>query len=106
MLIGNPAAAGTGFTFTAAAFTIYESLSWRYDFYAQSQDRNHRIGQSLPVTYFRLIAADTIEEAVVEALERKGGMAADLLGDNRQGSIALFSRDDMIAMLQNNKLPV
>jgi SNF2 family DNA or RNA helicase len=106
VLIGNPAAAGTGFTFTAAAFTIYESLSWRYDFYAQSQDRNHRIGQSLPVTYFRLIAADTIEKAIVEALERKGSMASGLLGDKKQPSIASFSRDEMIALLQDNKLPV
>ena len=48
VLIANPAAAGTGFTLTAASYTIYESLSWRYDHYAQSQDRNHRIGQSKP----------------------------------------------------------
>ena len=81
MLIANPAAAGTGFTLTAAAYTIYETLSWRYDHFAQSQDRNHRIGQSLPVTYIRLIAADAIEEAIIDALERKSGLARSLLGD-------------------------
>src|SRR6202040_4248373 len=81
VLIANPAAAGTGFTLTAATYAIYESLSWRYDFYAQSQDRNHRIGQELPVTYLRMIAADTIEEAIVGALERKSSMARSLLGD-------------------------
>ena len=54
-----------------------------YYFYAQSQDRNHRIGQTLPVTYLRIIAADTIEEAIVKALERKTVMAGNLLGDTR-----------------------
>jgi SNF2 family DNA or RNA helicase len=106
ILIGNPAAAGTGFTLTAAAFSVYETLSWRYDFYAQSQDRNHRIGQELPVTYLRLIAADTIEEAIVTALERKSAMAADLLGDIRAGtSLARLSREQMKDLIENNRLP-
>jgi SNF2 family DNA or RNA helicase len=81
VLIGNPAAAGTGFTLTAATYAIYETLSWRYDLYAQSQDRNHRIGQSLPVTYIRLLAADTIEPAIAEVLARKTKMARSLVGD-------------------------
>lgn len=106
VLIGNPAAAGSGFTLTAATFTIYESLGWRYDFYAQSQDRNHRIGQGLPVTYLRLIAADTIEEAIILALERKTKMAGNLLGDpNGPPAVADLTRDQMLALIQNNKLP-
>ena len=106
ILIGNPAAAGTGFTLTAATYSIYESLSWRYDYYAQSQDRNHRIGQSLPVTYLRMIAVDTIEEAIVAALERKGNMARDLLGDEGEApSVSKFSREQMCALLLRNELP-
>lgn len=106
ILIGNPAAAGTGFTFTAASFSIYESLSWRYDYYAQSQDRNHRIGQNLPVTYLRMIANDTIEEAVIAALDRKAEMAAGILGDpSNQNSISNFSREQMCHMLLHNELP-
>ena len=61
MLVANPAAAGTGLTLTAANYSVYETVTWRYDHYAQSQDRNHRIGQTVPVTYIRLLAADTIE---------------------------------------------
>lgn len=82
VLIGNPAAAGTGFTLTAATYAIYETLSWRYDLYAQSQDRNHRIGQEVPVTYLRLLAADTIEPAIAEVLARKTRMARSLVGDD------------------------
>jgi SNF2 family DNA or RNA helicase len=79
LLIANPAAAGTGFTLTAASYTIYESLNWRYDLYAQSQDRNHRIGQDKTVTYIRLIAQDTIEEAIIATLERKDRMAQEIV---------------------------
>ena len=106
VLIGNPAAAGSGFTLTAATYSIYESLSWRYDYYAQSQDRNHRIGQALPVTYLRMIAADTIEEAIIAALERKSSMAKSLLGDEENApAVAQFTREQMCALLLRNELP-
>ncbi|NJL71194.1 MAG: DEAD/DEAH box helicase, partial [Candidatus Competibacteraceae bacterium] len=106
VLIANPAAAGTGFTLTAASYTIYESLSWRYDHYAQSQDRNHRIGQTEPVTYVRLLAVDTIEEAIVSALERKSALARSLLGDESAGSVvSQLSREEMCELLKTNRLP-
>ncbi|ADZ70144.1 Helicase domain protein [Polymorphum gilvum SL003B-26A1] len=106
VLIANPAAAGTGFTLTAASFTIYESLSWRYDHYAQSQDRNHRIGQTEPVTYLRLIAADTIEEAIVVALERKSALARTLLGDEGAGDdVSRLTKEEMCELLRSNRLP-
>lgn len=107
LLIANPAAAGTGFTLTAASYTIYESLSWRYDHYAQSQDRNHRIGQTVPVTYVRLLAADTIEEAVVVALARKSALARGLLGDEGAGeTVARLTQDEMCDLLTQNSLPI
>ena len=106
VLIANPAAAGTGFTLTTANFTIYETLSWRYDFYAQSQDRNHRIGQGLPVTYMRMIAADTIEEVIISTLQRKSSMAGELLGDGEGApSIAELTQEQMRHLLLHNELP-
>lgn len=106
VLIANPAAAGTGFTLTAASFTIYESMSWRYDHYAQSQDRNHRIGQQQAVSYLRLIASDTIDEAVACALERKSGMARSLLSDPQaQHLLSQLSPQQMCSLIANNELP-
>jgi SNF2 family DNA or RNA helicase len=105
VLVANPAAAGTGFTLTAASFTIYESISWRYDHYAQSQDRNHRIGQQQPVSYLRLIAADTIDEAIAVALERKSGLARDLLSDiDLVPRLTRLSAAEMCDLIANNKL--
>jgi SNF2 family DNA or RNA helicase len=84
VMVANPAAAGTGFTLTAATYAIYESLNWRYDLYAQSQDRNHRIGQRNRVTYLRLIAEETIERVITEALKRKTVLATELIGDESE----------------------
>lgn len=106
LLIANPAAAGSGFTLTAASVAIYETLSWRYDYYAQSQDRNHRIGQTLPVTYVRLIAADTIEEVIVEALGRKAAMARAILGDSQAAwSVSSMDATQFCEMLLTNRIP-
>ena len=106
LLIGNPAAAGTGFTMTAATYAIYETLNWRYDLYAQSQDRNHRIGQDVGVTYLRLIAEDTLDEVVVQALERKASMARGIVGDSDPRiSFANMTPLQFCEMLMANKLP-
>ena len=81
-------------------------LSWRYDHYAQSQDRNHRIGQTEPVTYVRLLAVDTIEEAIVSALARKSALARSLLGDAGAGdAVSQLTREEMCALLKTNCLP-
>lgn len=106
LLIANPAAAGTGFTLTAATYAIYETLTWRYDLYAQSQDRNHRIGQRAPVTYLRLLAADTVERAVVEALDRKAATARDLLGDDvGEAILSTMTPEAFIELVTTGQLP-
>jgi SNF2 family DNA or RNA helicase len=106
LLLANPAAAGTGFTLTAASYTIYETLSWRYDYYAQSQDRNHRIGQKNAVTYIRLIAEGTVEQAIAEALARKAQMAGAIVGDDALPvPIAELTRLAFCEMLQTGSLP-
>jgi len=107
VLVANPAAAGTGFTLTAATVAIYETLSWRYDFYAQSQDRNHRIGQTRPVTYLRLLARDTIEEVIATAVERKSALARSLLGDTGDASaITTLTPEQFCTMLTTNRAPL
>jgi SNF2 family DNA or RNA helicase len=106
LLVANPAAGGTGFTLTAARYAVYETLSWRYDHYAQSQDRIHRIGQDRPVTYLRLIAADTIEEVIAKALERKSLLAQALLGDSTGlPAITRLTPEEFCRMLVENHLP-
>lgn len=76
------------------------------DHYAQSQDRNHRIGRDAPVTYMRLIAGDTIDEAVVRVLERKSGLARALLGVGETATLVTdFTKDEMLDLIARNVLP-
>jgi SNF2 family DNA or RNA helicase len=99
LFIGNPQAAGTGLTLTAAHYAIYETLTWRYDLYAQSIDRTHRIGQTRNVTYFRVLAHDTIDMEIAESLERKRELAAELLGD--QDRLPRYTKEDILRMLSS-----
>lgn len=107
ILVANPAAGGVGFTLTAASYAIYETLSWRYDLYAQSQDRIHRIGQTMPVTYIRMVAEDTIEQVIADALSRKADMARSIMGDELEARpIKNMSPEEFCEMLQSNTLPL
>jgi SNF2 family DNA or RNA helicase len=97
VFIGNPQAAGVGLTLTSAHFAVYETLTWRYDLYAQSLDRIHRIGQSQSVTYFHLLAAGTIDEDVLDRLNDKRDAAARALGDAER--LPRLARDDVLGIL-------
>ena len=97
LFIGNPQAAGTGLTLTSAAYAIYETLNWRYDLYAQSLDRIHRIGQSSNVTYFQLLADDTIDLDILDRLQNKQQVASTLLGDPQ--SMPPLTRNEVLTIL-------
>ena len=84
-------AGGTGLNLTAANFVILLDPWWRPAVEMQAADRAHRIGQRNPVTIYRLVTADTIEERVVELHTRKREMAEELLDGT--GSTRLSAAD-------------
>ncbi|HEX6365982.1 MAG TPA: DEAD/DEAH box helicase, partial [Agromyces sp.] len=65
---------------------------------AQAVDRAHRIGQRRQVMVYRLVAADTIEEKVMELKARKGELVASLLDDEGLADGSL-SAEDLRALL-------
>lgn len=75
VLIANPASAGHGITLTESSNVIYYSNSWNYEYRAQSEDRNHRIGQTESVLYTDLITPNTVEQKVVALLQNKKDLA-------------------------------
>lgn len=84
VFIGQQAAGGTGITLTAASNVIYYSNTWSLEDRLQSEDRAHRIGQRNVVRYLDIVAANTIDERLSKALQRKQNLAAQVLGDNRR----------------------
>ena len=72
-------AGGMGLNLTAANYVILLDPWWNPAVENQAADRVHRIGQRLPVTVYRLIAQDTIEEKVVKLHAKKTALAEDVL---------------------------
>ena len=80
-LVGTPATGGYGITLTAASTMIYYSNGYDLEKRLQSQDRIHRIGQKLPVTYIDIIAEDTVDNKIVKALKKKVNIASKVMGE-------------------------
>ncbi|MDR0362712.1 MAG: DEAD/DEAH box helicase [Planctomycetota bacterium] len=91
-------AGGLGLNLTAADYVIHMDPWWNPAVEDQASDRAHRIGQTRPVTVYRLVAADTIEERIVDLHRRKRELAEDLLSGSDQS--ARLDMDEMLRLLR------
>ena len=74
-------AGGTGLNLTAADYVIHMDPWWNPAVEDQASDRAHRIGQTRPVTIYRLVTKGTIEDQIVELHHHKKDLADRLLQD-------------------------
>lgn len=74
-------AGGFGINLTQADYCFLCDPWWSPAAEAQAVDRAHRIGQTRPVSVYRLVSADTIEEKVVALQQRKRELFAAVLDD-------------------------
>jgi len=72
-------AGGVGLNLTAADYVIHLDPWWNPAVEDQASDRAHRIGQKRPVTIYRLVAKNTIEEKIVHLHHEKRALADSLL---------------------------
>ena len=93
-------AGGVGLNLTAADYVIHMDPWWNPAVEDQASDRAHRIGQTRPVTVYRLIARDTIEEKIVALHERKRHLADSLL--EGAGEVSTISTEELISLLQED----
>jgi len=93
-------AGGTGLNLTAADYVIHMDPWWNPAVEDQASDRAHRIGQTRPVTIYRLVTQGTIEEKIVELHHQKRDLADSLL----QGtdSAHKLTANDLIALLKQS----
>ena len=80
-IVGTPQTGGYGITLTQANTVVYYSNGYDLEKRLQSEDRAHRIGQKKNVTYIDIIAEDTIDEKIVEALRSKIDIASQVMGE-------------------------
>jgi SNF2 family DNA or RNA helicase len=81
-LVGNPATGGYGITLTGANTVIYFSNSFDAEKRNQSEDRCHRIGCVDKVLYIDLVSPNTVDEKILQALQKKKGLADTITVSN------------------------
>ena len=87
-------AGGTGLNLTAADTVIHFDPWWNPSVENQATDRAHRIGQEKPVFVYKLIAAGTVEERILDLQAKKAHLAAALFGESPAAAASL-SPDDL-----------
>ncbi|MCC6723693.1 MAG: DEAD/DEAH box helicase [Saprospiraceae bacterium] len=91
-------AGGFGLNLTAADYVIHLDPWWNPAVEDQASDRAHRIGQLRPVTIYRLVAEETIEEKIVKLHADKRELADSLL-DGTEVS-AKLNAEELLALIK------
>ena len=91
-------AGGTGFNLTAADMVIHYDPWWNQAVQDQATDRVHRIGQKNPVTVYRLLEKNTIEENIQLIQEKKKNLAEEFLSGEKIES-GSFNREELLEIL-------
>lgn len=91
-------AGGYGLNLTAADTVVHFDPWWNPAAEAQATDRAHRIGQTRPVTVYRLLTRGTVEEKVVR-LQAKKRELASAIDENGAGDAAGWSMEELESML-------
>jgi superfamily II DNA or RNA helicase len=98
VVVASLTAAGVGLNLQAASNVVLAELSWTSAEQTQAIDRVHRIGQELPVTAWRIIAAHTIDARIAELIDSKAGLAARAL-DGSDDEVAAEANVQLSALM-------
>jgi SNF2 family DNA or RNA helicase len=94
VIVCSLSAAGVGINLQAASNVVLAELSWTSAEQTQAIDRVHRIGQELPVTAWRILAAQTIDARIADLIDSKAGLAARAL----DGSDEVLSQEGTVQL--------
>lgn len=92
-------AGGTGLNLTEADYVLHLDPWWNPAVEDQASDRAHRMGQQRPVTVYRFVSEDTIEEKIVQLHQNKRELADQLLSGTDVS--AKLSVSEMLDLLKN-----
>lgn len=94
ILVANIHAISQGVTLIIAKTMVHYTNSFSPEKRLQSDDRAHRIGQTMPVLIIDLVAEDTVDEKLVETLRKKYDTAATVMGDRYREWIQPITRSE------------
>lgn len=81
VLVANVHSISQGVTLLIAKTMIHYTRSFSPEKELQADDRNHRIGQDVPVLVIDLVGEDTVDEKLIETHIRKHDLSASVMGD-------------------------
>jgi len=85
-------AGGSGLNLTGADYVLHMDPWWNPAVEDQASDRAYRMGQKQPVTVYRLITSNTIEESISALHSRKRELAGSIL-EGVGGKMSLTSKE-------------
>jgi superfamily II DNA or RNA helicase len=91
-------AGGSGLNLTGADYVIHLDPWWNPAVEDQATDRAHRIGQTRPVTVYRLVVKDSIEEKILALHAAKRTLSADFLEDAE--AAGALGEDELMALIR------
>ena len=86
-------AGGTGLNLTGANHVVHYDRWWNPAVENQATDRAFRIGQNRTVEVHKFIVSGTLEERIDEMIERKTGIADQVVGSGEQWLTELSNED-------------
>ena len=94
-------AGGLGINLATADTVILFDSDWNPQMDLQAMDRAHRIGQTKPVTVYRMCTEGTVEEKIIERAQKKLYLDAAVI---QQGRLAeqskALSKDEILNMVR------
>jgi SNF2 family DNA or RNA helicase len=91
-------AGGTGLNLTRASYVLHLDPWWNPAAEEQATSRAHRMGQTSPVTVYRLVARGTIEEAVLGMQADKRELASAVL--EGKGNARAMGAEELLDILR------
>jgi superfamily II DNA or RNA helicase len=93
-------AAGLGIDLTAASVVIHYDRWWNAARENQATDRVYRIGQTKGVQVFKLVSKSSFEERIDQLIAQKAQLMDDVVSIDEHDILKIFSREELLAFLQ------
>ena len=90
-------AGGLGINLIAADTVIFYDNDWNPTMDEQATDRAHRIGQTKPVTVYRILTKGTVEEKIVKRAKQKQNVQSTVYGDT-------FKLKDVVQLVMDDEV--
>lgn len=93
-------AGGLGINLQTADTCILYDSDWNPQADLQAQDRCHRLGQKKPVSVYRLVSENTVEEKIVERAQQKLKLDAMVVQQGRLKEKDKVSKEEVMAAIR------